>query len=145
MTKRRILIGGGVVLVLVFVVLGAVLIGRGGEAVAEDESEPAGPDEPCEFEEGKEYCVNEAGDVYFDTLGYLKKMCETTPNSLSCQNPEGRSKMICLDGTYSGMCTDEDGKIAPGDSIPPGVCADGSRSAPCYPQEKPEKYQYQPY
>jgi hypothetical protein len=80
---------------------------------------------PCEFEEGENFCVSEAGDVYYD---------------LSNVAPEKSSGVtaisVCVDGIDSGFCTDENGKVSsPKDKLPRDVCGNGTFRAPCDPKE----------
>jgi hypothetical protein len=108
--------------------------GATAEAVAE---------EPCEFEEGSNYCVSPEGDVYFDTIGHRKKTCEVNDSkNPPCDNPEDGLKMICVTGDTWGFCTDEEGKVDHGDSLPFDVCGNGTNRAPCYEVETVEEKQY---
>jgi hypothetical protein len=85
-TQRRALIGGGVLLVLAVMLFVAALVGifsgRGSPVEVANEVEPD-PTTPCEFEEGKSFCVSEAGDVYYDTLRH-SRTCEADSTSFLC-------------------------------------------------------------
>ncbi len=130
--------------------LAGIFSGRGSpvEAANEVESDPTTP--PCEFEEEADFCVNEVGDVYYNTELFSPSMSQPWPVELSrcVSGPDfglcytqsiGPGGELCEKGDDAGddysFCTKSDGKVLPESKLPRDVCENGTYRAPCDPKE----------